>query len=56
MPDPPRPAPEPESPPVYSADKVRGGEIILKTPVQKWVFLGGLAGAVLLVLIFALVA
>jgi hypothetical protein len=35
----------------YPAEKARGGEIVLKTPVQRWVFLAGLVGAVLLVLI-----
>lgn len=39
----------------YPAEKARGGEIILKTPLQRWVFMGGLAGAVLLALVLAFV-
>lgn len=40
---------------VYPAEKARGGEIILKTPLQRWVFIAGLAGAVLLVLALAFI-
>jgi hypothetical protein len=39
----------------YPAEKARGGEIILRTPLQRWVFIAGLAGAVILVLALALV-
>lgn len=35
----------------YPAEKARGGEIILKTAWQRWVFIAGLAGAVLLGLV-----
>jgi len=38
----------------YPAEKARGGEIVLKTPLQRWIFVAGLAGAVLLVLILSL--
>jgi hypothetical protein len=38
--------------PVYSAQDVRQGEIILKRPWQRAVFILGLAGAVLLALFF----
>jgi len=38
----------------YPAEKARGGEIILKTPLQRGVFIAGLAGAVVLVLALAL--
>lgn len=38
----------------YPAEKARGGEIILKSRLQRWVFIAGLAGAVILVLVFAL--
>lgn len=38
----------------YPAEKARGGEIILKTPARRAIFLAGLIGAVLLVLILAL--
>ena len=34
----------------YPADKARGGEIILKKPWQRAVFIAGLAGSVLLLL------
>ena len=44
---PPQPAP-------YPAEKARGGEIILKTRARRAIFLAGLIGAVLLVLILAL--
>jgi hypothetical protein len=44
------------APKPYPADKARGGEIVLRTPLQRWVFIAGLAGAMLLVLAFALVA
>jgi hypothetical protein len=43
-----QPAPPPKP---YPAKKARGGEIILKTPLQRWVFIAGLAGAALLVLV-----
>jgi hypothetical protein len=33
----------------YSAEKARGGVIILNTPARRWIFIAGLAGAVLLV-------
>ena len=45
-----QPAPPPKP---YPAEKARGGEIILKTPWQRWVFIAGLAGTALLVLILA---
>jgi len=35
----------------YPADKARQGEIILKTPLQRIIFVGGLAGMLLLGLI-----
>ena len=37
--------------PEWSADKVRGGEIELRQPWQKIVFMGGIFGAVVLLLI-----
>jgi hypothetical protein len=40
--------------PEWSADKVRGAEIELHRPWQKIVFMGGLFGAVLLLLIVGL--
>ncbi len=43
-----QPAPQPKP---YPAGKARGGEIILKTPLQRYLFIAGLAGAVVLVLV-----
>ena len=45
---PPQPAPHP-------AEKARGGEIILKTPARRAIFFAGLIGAVVLILVLALV-
>jgi hypothetical protein len=45
----------PAEPAPYPAEKARGGEIILKTPARRAIFLAGLVGAVLLVLILALI-
>jgi hypothetical protein len=44
-----RPPPQAEQEP-YPAEKARGGEIILDTPLKRWIFFGGLVGAVLLAL------
>lgn len=38
----------------YPAEKARGGVIVLKTPLRRSVFVAGLAGAVLLVLVLSL--
>ena len=38
----------------YPAEKARGGEIVLKTSLQRRIFVAGLVGAVLLVLILSL--
>jgi hypothetical protein len=38
----------PRQPEPYPARKARGGEIILKTPYQRAIFIAGLAGAVIL--------
>jgi len=40
----------------YPAEKARGGEIVLRTPLQRWVFIAGLACAVLFVFALALFA
>lgn len=40
----------PAQPPPYPADKARGGEIILKTPGRRAVFIAGLVGCVLLII------
>ena len=48
-----QPAPPPKEP--YPADKARGAEVILNTLLRKWIFFGGLIGAILLVLALSLV-
>ena len=48
-----QPAPPPKEP--YPAEKARGGEIVLNTPLRRRVFFGGLAGAIALVLLLNLV-
>jgi hypothetical protein len=39
--------------PVYPAEKARGGEIILRTPLRRAIFVAGLAGAAVLALLLA---
>jgi hypothetical protein len=46
--------PPPKEP--YPAEKARGGEIILRTPLQRAVFIGGLVGIFVLLLILRLAA
>ena len=54
---PPQPAPPPKNePPPYPAEKARGGEIILRRPAQRYIFIAGLAGAAVLVLLLKLFA
>ena len=53
--DRPQPPPQQEPQP-YPADKARGGEIILRTPTRRFIFIAGLVGAVLLVLLLRLFA
>ncbi|MGA7806609.1 peptide ABC transporter permease [Bradyrhizobium sp.] len=48
-----QPAPPPKQEP-YPADKARGGDIMLDTPLKRGVFAAGLAGAVVLVLVLGL--
>jgi len=48
--------PSDRAPPPYPAEKARGGEIILRTPLRRAIFIGGLAGAALLALVLALLA
>jgi len=45
---------QPAPPRPYSAEKARGGEIILKTPERRFIFIAGLAGAVVLGVLLAL--
>ena len=46
--------PRESRPEPYPADKARGAEIILNTPLRRWVFIGGLIGAIVLVLFMSL--
>ena len=46
-----QPAPPHKLP--YLAEKARGGEIILDTPFKRGIFIAGLAGAVVLVLLLS---
>ena len=39
----------------YPAEKARGGEIILNTPLRRAVFLSGLIGAIVLAVILMLI-
>lgn len=49
-----QPAPPPKEP--YPAEKARGGEIILNTLSRRAVFIAGLLGAVVLVIVLGLAA
>ena len=42
--------------PVYSGEKVRGADIVLRKPWERGVFIAGLAGAVVLGLVLAWLA
>jgi hypothetical protein len=53
---PPPKGPSAQEPPPYPAEKARGGEIILGTRAQRVIFIAGLAGAVILVLLLQLMA
>ena len=48
-----QPAPPKQSAP-YPADKARGGDIILRTPLRRAIFIAGLAGAVILAILLTL--
>jgi hypothetical protein len=39
----------------YPAEKARGGEIVLNTPLRRAIFLSGLIGAVVLVIVLMMV-
>jgi hypothetical protein len=39
----------------YPAEKARGGEIILNTPARRAIFVSGLIGAIVLVLVLVFV-
>jgi hypothetical protein len=44
----------PPQPPPYPAEKARSGEIILRSPLRRVIFLAGLLGMFALILIFAM--
>jgi hypothetical protein len=44
----------PARPPPYPAEKARGGEIILRTPLRRAIFIGGLIAAVVIALLLGL--
>jgi hypothetical protein len=52
----PRPDPSPAEPAPYPAEKARGGEIILRTPARRAIFIGGLVALFVLVLLLRLFA
>ena len=43
----------PAQPPPYPAEKARGGEIILRTPLRRAIFIGGLIAVAVVVLALA---
>ncbi len=49
-----RPETLPPAPETYTADQARGGEIILRTPTRRFLFLGGLAVMIALALLMAM--
>ena len=50
------PAKNEPQPQPYPAEKARGGEIILRSPQRRVIFVAGLAGAVLLALLLGIFA
>ena len=40
----------------YPAEKARGGEIILRTPLRRAIFVGGLVGIAVLLLLLAVLS
>ncbi|CAL8973635.1 hypothetical protein RHODGE_RHODGE_04294 [Rhodoplanes serenus] len=50
----PAPPPKDETPAPYPAEKARGGQIVLRTRGRRAIFIGGLVGIVLLVLLLKL--
>jgi hypothetical protein len=50
------PPPLDDKPAAYPAEKARGGEIILRTPWRRAIFVGGLLGIVILLLLLRLMS
>jgi len=44
----------PAQPPPYPAEKARGGEIILRTPIRRAIFIGGLIAVAIVAVLLAL--
>jgi len=42
---------KPGEPPRLSAEKARGGEIILRTPARRWIFIGGLVALIVIAVV-----
>jgi hypothetical protein len=51
-----QPAPPPKSSGSYPAEKARGGEIVLRSRMQRVIFVAGLVGAVVLAFLLTLFA
>ncbi|MBV9564702.1 MAG: hypothetical protein JOY90_30290 [Bradyrhizobium sp.] len=49
-----QPAPPPRQPEPYPAEKARGGAIILDSSLKRGIFIAGLVGAVVLVVVLGL--
>ena len=45
-----------DKPPIYSGEEARGGDIVLRKPRERGVFMAGLVGAVVVGLILAWLA
>jgi len=43
----------PAQPPPYPAEKARGGEIILRTPLRRAIFIGGLIAVAIVAVLLA---
>ncbi len=41
----------PQQPPPYPAEKARGGEIILRTPLRRAIFIGGLVAVAIVAIV-----
>jgi hypothetical protein len=49
-------APRDPPPEPYPARRARGGEIILRTPLRRGIFIGGLAGGIILLFVLMLLS
>jgi hypothetical protein len=51
-----QPAPSPQRPSPYPAEKARGGRIVLDTRARRMIFIAGLAGGIIVALLLGLLA